>query len=96
MPAQGIIARQREVKPLVELRPLRSDCRAIDDVERGANDSDWQPVKDAARRMAFAEDGAIFEGYGPAGIEGFVPEPATRSSRFLRTCASIRMPSLKP
>jgi uncharacterized linocin/CFP29 family protein len=42
----------------------------IDDVERGADDSDWQPVKDAARAIAFAEDGAIFEGYAAAGIQG--------------------------
>jgi uncharacterized linocin/CFP29 family protein len=73
-PAEGIIARQREVKALVELRaPFEVTRRAIDDVERGANDSDWQPVKDAARRMAFAEDGAIFEGYAAAGIEGIRP-----------------------
>jgi uncharacterized linocin/CFP29 family protein len=70
-PKEGIIARQREVKALVELRaPFEVTRQAIDDVERGANDSDWQPVKDAARRMAFAEDGAIFEGYAAAGIEG--------------------------
>jgi uncharacterized linocin/CFP29 family protein len=70
-PQKGIIARQREVKALVELRtPFEITRQAIDDVERGANDSDWQPVKDAARRMAFAEDGAIFEGYAAAGIEG--------------------------
>ena len=40
---------QREVNALVELVPLRLDRQAIDDVERGANDSDWQPAKDAAR-----------------------------------------------
>jgi uncharacterized linocin/CFP29 family protein len=39
-------------------------------VERGANDSDWQPAKDAARLLAFAEDRAIFEGYAAAGIGG--------------------------
>jgi uncharacterized linocin/CFP29 family protein len=39
-------------------------------VERGANDSDWQPAKDAARQIAFAEDRAIFEGYEAAAIEG--------------------------
>src|SRR5271165_6071594 len=73
-PKEGIIARQREVKALVELRaPFEITRRAIDDVERGAKDSDWQPVKDAARRMAFAEDGAIFEGYAAAGIEGIRP-----------------------
>jgi uncharacterized linocin/CFP29 family protein len=70
-PAKGVVTRQREVKPLVELRvPFELGRQAIDDVERGANDSDWQPAKDAARQIAFAEDGAIFEGYGAAGIEG--------------------------
>jgi uncharacterized linocin/CFP29 family protein len=70
-PGEGILARQREVKALAELRvPFALDRQAIDDVERGANDSDWQPVKDAARKIAFAEDGAIFDGYGAAGIEG--------------------------
>jgi uncharacterized linocin/CFP29 family protein len=70
-PADGISARQREVKPLVELRvPFELDRQMIDDVERGANDSDWQPVKDAAKKIAFAEDGAIFEGYAGGGIEG--------------------------
>jgi len=69
--AEGIVARQRDVKALVELRvPFELDRQAIDDVERGANDSDWQPAKDAARQLAFAEDGAIFEGYAAAGIEG--------------------------
>jgi len=67
----GVITRQREVKALVELRaPFELDRQAIDDVERGANDSDWQAAKDAAKKLAFAEDGAIFEGYAAAGIEG--------------------------
>ena len=67
----GVFARQREVKALVELRvPFELDRQAIDDVERGANDADWQPAKDAARKIAFAEDGAIFEGYSDAGIVG--------------------------
>ena len=70
-PREGVLARQREVKALVELRAsFELDRKAIDDVERGANDSDWQPVKDAARQIAFAEDSAVFEGYAPAGIVG--------------------------
>jgi uncharacterized linocin/CFP29 family protein len=70
-PGSGILARQREVKALVELRvPFDLDRQQIDDVERGANDSDWQPAKDAARLLAFAEDRAIFEGYAAAGIGG--------------------------
>ena len=56
---------------LVELRvPFDLNRQQIDDVERGANDSDWQPAKDAARLLAFAEDRAIFDGYAAAGIGG--------------------------
>jgi uncharacterized linocin/CFP29 family protein len=70
-PRDGVLARQREVKPLVELRvPFELERKSIDDVERGAHDSDWQPAKDAARQIAFAEDGAIFEGYAAVGIVG--------------------------
>ncbi|MGO9057902.1 MAG: family 1 encapsulin nanocompartment shell protein [Candidatus Binataceae bacterium] len=70
-PGDGIIARQREVKAVVELRaPFELSRQALDDVERGANDSDWQAVKDAARQIAFAEDRAIFQGYAAGGIEG--------------------------
>jgi uncharacterized linocin/CFP29 family protein len=70
-PGDGILARQRVVKPLVELRvPFDLDRQAIDDVDRGAEDSDWQPVKDAAKRIAFAEDRAIFDGYSAADIGG--------------------------
>jgi uncharacterized linocin/CFP29 family protein len=70
-PGDGILARQRDVKALVEVRvPFELDRQQIDDVERGANDSDWQPAKDAARKIAYAEDRAIFEGYTAAGIVG--------------------------
>ena len=70
-PGEGILARQRIVNALVELRvPFDLARQQIDDVERGANDSDWQPAKDAARILAFAEDRAIFEGYAAAGIGG--------------------------
>jgi len=70
-PGDGVHAHQREVKALVELRvPFELERQQIDDVERGANDSDWEPAKIAARRLAFAEDGAIFVGYSAAGIVG--------------------------
>jgi uncharacterized linocin/CFP29 family protein len=70
-PAEGIIANQREVKALVELRvPFELSRRAIDDVQRGSDDSNWQPAKDAAKTIAFAEDRAIFDGYGAANIQG--------------------------
>ena len=50
--------------------PFTVSRQAVDDVERGAKDPDWQPVKDAARTMAFAEDRAVFEGYQAGGIAG--------------------------
>lgn len=72
-PAEGILARQREVKPLVELRvPFELSRQMVDDVERGSNDSDWQPAKNAAKKLAFAEDRAIFNGYRDADIQGIL------------------------
>jgi uncharacterized linocin/CFP29 family protein len=68
---EGLEAAQRESNALVELRiPFELARQAIDDVERGALDSDWAPLKDAARKIAFAEDRAVFDGYGPGGIRG--------------------------
>jgi uncharacterized linocin/CFP29 family protein len=70
-PGDGVISHMRRSQPVVELRvPFTVDRQAVDDVDRGSKDSDWQPVKDAARRMAFVEDRAVFEGYGAAGITG--------------------------
>jgi uncharacterized linocin/CFP29 family protein len=70
-PGEGIQAAQREAKAIVELRvPFTLTRQAIDDVERGAEDSDWSSLKDAAQKMAFAEDRAVFDGYAAAGIQG--------------------------
>ncbi|PJN24967.1 family 1 encapsulin nanocompartment shell protein [Kitasatospora sp. CB02891] len=70
-PTNGVQARARECRPLVELRvPFTVTRAAVDDVERGSKDSDWDPVKDAARTIALAEDRALFDGYAAAGITG--------------------------
>jgi uncharacterized linocin/CFP29 family protein len=70
-PTDGVVAHLRESKPLVRLRvPFTLQRSDIDDVERGSQDSDWDPVKEAAKRLAFVEDRAIFEGYGAAEIKG--------------------------
>ena len=70
-PGEGVVAHLRGSRPLVRLRvPFTVSRTAIDDVERGAQDSDWDPVKDAAKKLAFVEDRAIFEGYPAASIEG--------------------------
>src|SRR5260370_9497998 len=75
-PGEGVIARQRQVTPIVELRaPFSLSREEIDDVERGAQDSDWQPVKDAPRQVAFAEDGAIFLGYPAPALDAIPQRP---------------------
>jgi len=73
-PREGVQAVRRMANALVELRvPFTLARQAIDDVERGAMDSDWAPLKEAARKIAFAEDHAVFDGYAEAGIQGIRP-----------------------
>ena len=70
-PTDGVVAHLRASKPLVRLRvPFTLSRSDIDDVERGSQDSDWDPVKAAAKKLAFVEDRTIFEGYAAASIEG--------------------------
>lgn len=86
-PGEGITAQLRELKALVELRvPFQLSRQQIDDVERGALDADWTPVKDAARSIALAEDRAIFDGYAAAGIEG-IRQASSNSGLMLPTNA---------
>ena len=64
----------RRVQPLVELRTLFTLERAeIDAVERGAPDADWDPVVDAARRAALAEDRVVFRGFPGRGCRASSP-----------------------
>jgi uncharacterized linocin/CFP29 family protein len=70
----GVLAHARQSRPIIELRVRFTVAREqIDDVARGASDADWQPVKDAAKQMAFVEDRIIFQGYPEAGIVGIGP-----------------------
>jgi uncharacterized linocin/CFP29 family protein len=87
-PAEGVIAHLRVSQPLVRLRvPFTVSRQDVDDVERGAQDADWQPVKDAAMQIAFAEDRAIFNGYGAAGITG-IRESSSNSAIPLPAAAT--------
>jgi len=87
-PADGVIARLRTAAPLVQLRvPFTVSRSDVDDVERGSQDSDWQPVKDAAKKIAFAEDRAIFEGYLAASVAGV---RASSSNPAITLPASVR------
>ena len=70
-PQAGVQARLRKVLPLVELRSVFTLLRSeLDAIDRGAKDPDTDPVIEAARAIAIAEDRAVFHGYPPAGIRG--------------------------
>jgi uncharacterized linocin/CFP29 family protein len=89
----GISAWLRTSQQLVELRvPFTVSRQDVDDVERGAQDSDWQPVKDAARQIAFAEDRAVFEGYPAAGIGGI--RASTSNPRFTLPAEAREYPTV--
>lgn len=79
-PGKEVGAVRRAANALVELRvPFTLLRQAIDDVERGAADSDWQPLKEAARKIAFAEDRAVFDGWAAAGIGGIRPGASNKA-----------------
>jgi uncharacterized linocin/CFP29 family protein len=70
-PADAVSAKQRVVLPLVELRAEFDVSRSeIEDAERGALDLELDSLDAAARRIALAENVAVFHGYGAAGIKG--------------------------
>ena len=59
----GVEARRRQVLTLVELRTPFTLARAeLERIDRGATDADLEPVVEAARRAAFAEDRLVFHG----------------------------------
>jgi uncharacterized linocin/CFP29 family protein len=78
-PRAGVRARRRDIA-IIELRvPFRVSRDDVDDVERRAKDSDWQPVKDAAKEVAFAGDNVVVDGFGLAGITGVRPASSNPS-----------------
>jgi uncharacterized linocin/CFP29 family protein len=59
------------VLPLVELRaPFAVSRSELRDADRGAEDVDFGALDTAARRMAVAENTAVFHGWKAAGIAG--------------------------
>jgi uncharacterized linocin/CFP29 family protein len=72
-PVEGVESRIRLTQPLAELRtPFTLERDEIDAVERGAPDADWDPVVNAARMAALAEDRLVFGGFATAGVRGIV------------------------
>ncbi len=70
-PDKGLRASRRRVLPLAELRADFVVSRAeLRDLDRGAVDLDLGTVDAAARRIAEAENVAVFHGWAGAGIVG--------------------------
>ena len=70
-PAPDLQARQRRVLPRAELRaPFSISREELLDADRGAADSDLTALDAAARRIAVAENVAVFHGWAEAGIVG--------------------------
>lgn len=82
-PAEDVLAHRREAQPLVRLRvPFSVARNDVDAVERGAKDADWQPVKDAAKKIAFAEDRVSFHGYPEGDIAGLAASSSNEPLRL--------------
>ncbi len=68
---EGVEAKQRRVLPLVELRaPFALSRGELEAADRGAENADLAPLDEAARRIAIAENTAVFRGWKAAGIAG--------------------------
>jgi uncharacterized linocin/CFP29 family protein len=79
-PAPDLEAGQRRVLPLAELRASFTVSRAeLRDLDRGAADLDLSSVDAAARRIAEAENVAVFHGWNSAGISGISEGPGAPS-----------------
>ncbi|MGH0030280.1 MAG: family 1 encapsulin nanocompartment shell protein [Myxococcota bacterium] len=73
----GALVRRRVVRPLIELRvPFELDRAELERIDRGAAGADLDPLRDAARVFAAAEDSALFEGYADADIPGLLTDSA--------------------
>lgn len=83
----GVLARQRQVLPLAELRvPFTVSRREIEDVERGASDPDLDDLARAARTVAEVENRAVFHGWDAAGITGIAEASAQRTAKLGTDC----------
>jgi uncharacterized linocin/CFP29 family protein len=70
-PGDGVAARQRIVRALVEIRaPFELAFGELEVVSRGGSNPDLAPAVAAARAIAIAEDRAVFHGYAAGEIVG--------------------------
>jgi uncharacterized linocin/CFP29 family protein len=79
-PVEGVVAAQRRVLGVVEMRSPFSLARdELRDADRGAKDVDLATLDAAAHRIATAENRAVFHGWPAAGITG-IAEASTHDA----------------
>jgi uncharacterized linocin/CFP29 family protein len=87
---EGVRPTRRSVLPLVEPRADFTVARVeLEAIARGAEDPDLDGLDQAARRIALAENVAVFNGWQEAGITGIVeasPHDAIPLSDDLTAC----------
>ncbi len=87
----GALVKRRVVRPLIELRvPFEIERHELERVDRGASSVDLDPLRDAARAFAAAEDAAIFEGYADADIPGLLTDASNEGVAIPRE--SVHLP----
>ena len=86
----GVAPTRRRVLPLVEPRVGFSVARSeLEAIARGAEDADLDDLAQAARRIALAENVAVFDGWEEAGITGITaatPHKPVELSGDLTAC----------
>jgi uncharacterized linocin/CFP29 family protein len=93
-PSEGVVAAQRSVLPLVELRAEFNVSRVqLDDAERGATDLDLAELDESARQIALGENVTVFHGHQAAGIRGITEssshEPIIHGPDMVRYVESV-------
>ena len=72
-PVEDVQARLRRVLPLVELRvPFTVSRPELEDIDRGATDTDFGNLDVATARLGRAENAVVFRGHDGAGIRGIL------------------------
>jgi uncharacterized linocin/CFP29 family protein len=78
----GVTTKMRQVHPLIEIRvPFELSRTELDAISRGANDPDLDPLVEAARAAARAEETLIFFGMKELGQSGLI-SAATESVKL--------------
>ena len=80
----------RQVLPLIEIRiPFTLNRWELDNVSRGADNPDLDPLVEAATKAARFEDGAVLNGFKVAQIEGIADAAATKSVALPKVAADM-------